>query len=184
MHKDDPFIENIIKNKVEWERIECIAKSISDINYEVSGSKNTPQHTFFKDAKQQKIGRNVTATFSYSIFSKITSPKGWKGYNCEIRVNTDSSDHIDKAADGYIGDGWLENKIVLLRLFVQPNIARDILDQYIYFSKLNDDSDDCFFRFLLSNFKYGDGILKGAFTYRVENLWIQKSPMDSMPPYE
>jgi hypothetical protein len=121
-------------------------------------------------ADQWKLTGGVEGTFEYSICGKVSDPELWKDYRCELQVNSlGSGFRAEHETEGFIGDGWCKEDSVLLRLYVKPSIARDILDKIFYFNKL-EDKDDHSFRCDLVGLEPGKKILEGAIVYSIVSL--------------
>lgn len=103
----------------------------SPLLYEVRGFLGEKQHldpVVF--ARKVELLLGVDSNFSYEMYGQIDSPTEFKGIRCQLMVNPQAgSDYIEFASQGYIGDGWCTNAEFLFRLYVAPDIAKNILER-------------------------------------------------------
>jgi len=88
-------------------------------------------------AKKIELLLGVDSNYSYEMNGHIEYPDDFKGSRCQFIVNPlAGSDYIEYACDGLIGDGWCENRQFLFRLYVAPEIARNIIERRLLAEKL------------------------------------------------
>jgi hypothetical protein len=107
-------------------------KDLPDLMYTVAGS-GGGRERFSKIVWKESGG--VEGVFLYELQGALDWPEKWKGYIGRLTVDSwrwGDSKHIKK---GYLGDGYFDGKTVLLRLYVKPSIARDILDKLYIFDR-------------------------------------------------
>jgi len=113
------------------------ARGLPSVRYCVTGLGDESKSGNYAD--QWKLTGGVEGSFEYEIHGEVASPSLWEGYNCNLMVNVlGSGFRAEHESKGLIGDGWCDNNInrVLLRLYVKPSIARDILENIIHYNNL------------------------------------------------
>lgn len=139
----------------DWDfvRVEFEARPFHNpIIYRVEGLGDKPRYTNNEDAWIATHG--VEGTFSYEFLGDVSHPEQWAGCQCRLMVNSlGSMFRFEHEKKGYLGDGWYSNRSVLLRLYIKPSIARDILDKIYFFDKTDNGGHG--FRCHLVNLKIG-----------------------------
>lgn len=112
----------------------------SPLLYEVRGFLDEKQHldqAVF--ARKVELLLGVDSNFSYEMYGQIESPTEFKGIRCQLMVNPQAgSDYIEFASQGHIGDGWCTNAEFLFRLYVAPDIAKNILERRLLAEKVEE----------------------------------------------
>lgn len=108
--------------------IELRNLNVEHLVYQVTGR---PDDHVLRHEKPVSPERRIEGTFEFNIFGKVTDPKEWKGYSCELTVNRLGMPFQEELTPkGYIGDGFceLDRKRVLVRLTLPPSMVRDLID--------------------------------------------------------
>lgn len=113
----------------------------SRLNYTIRGflheRKHTEPHVF---AKKLESLMGVDSNFEYELHGHVEYPDEFKGMSCELMVNPlAGSEYFKYVADGLVGDGWFENSRFVFRLYVSPEIAKNILERRILAEKIEED---------------------------------------------
>ena len=103
----------------------------SPLLYEVRGFLDEKQHLDPEVfARKVELLLGVDSNFSYEMYGQIESPTEFKGIRCQLMVNPlAGSDYVEFASQGHIGDGCCTNAEFLFRLYVAPDIAKNILER-------------------------------------------------------
>lgn len=150
--------------------VNCEASASPQVNYQIIGLGDEPKEN---KEREWKLTGGVEGTFEFTIFGNITYPEKWSGFSCELNVNNLGSEfRVDHQTDGYLGDGWQKDKSVLLRLYVKPSIAKDILDKIFVYDPANSDNGAISFRADLMNLKPGINRLEGAIVYQIIRVYF------------
>lgn len=143
-------------------------KSLPLVSYQVNGLGDSNKEKY---ADHWKVTGGVEGTFNYSIWGNVYDPSIWKGYSVELAVNSlGSGFRADHESVGFLGDGWCEKESVLLRLYIRPQIARDILYKLFFFNKFEEEEEHSL-RLDVVNLKRGSGLIEGVTSYRIVRLY-------------
>ena len=119
---------------------------------------------------QWALTGGTEGSFEYTIHGSLSHPEAWKGYSVVFHVNyLDSTDRVSHEANGFLGDGWCQDRSVLLRVYVKPQIARDILDKLFVFNKLQPDNES-YIECRLTGLRPGNNFLDGAILYDISHI--------------
>ena len=112
----------------------------SQLLYEVQGFLEEKQHLNPEVfAKKVELLLGVDSNFSYELYGQIESPTEFKGIRCQLMVNPQAgSDYIECASRGHIGDGFCTNTEFYFRLYVAPDIAKNILERRLLAEKVEE----------------------------------------------
>tara|TARA_R110001599_G_scaffold119858_1_gene290642 strand:+ start:6 stop:533 length:528 start_codon:yes stop_codon:yes gene_type:complete len=143
---------------VELERPSALNYVISSVLYEEG---MTDRENF---EKHLNIYHGVDANFEFESWGKVKYPKQFDSLKCSFLVNPQAgSEYIKYASKGYIGDGWLENNRFLFRLYLAPDVARNLIEKEDLSRKLTSigdgydskpDSDNCWLTIQLDLIDY------------------------------
>jgi hypothetical protein len=80
------------------------------------------------DRERWSIIEGVDAFMEFSMVGFVSSPEAFAERRCELLVNPlGSRDYIDNSKKGIIGDGWLKESQLLLRLWLRPAASESLL---------------------------------------------------------
>lgn len=143
-------------------------KSLPLVSYQINGLGSSDEHEY---ADQWKLTGGVEGTFDYSIFGIVSSPGAWSDYTAELAVNSlGSGFRAEHETKGFLGDGFCQDKKVLFRLYVNPQIARDILDKFFYFDKL-EGNEEYSIRCDVVNLRHSSNSLEDEIWYEIVRLY-------------
>jgi len=171
----DKEIESLCADKFVSVRFK--AKKIKLVGYHVSsGYHPSGQRKERIISGVQEIKGEVEGSFYFYMYGKVMEPSMWEGFTADFAVNgLGSENRFPYEQEGSLGYGFCENEIVWIRLYVNPQIARDILDEIIYYKKnsefIKEEDREYSFRCNLVNIKRG-GLEKheGAITFEIGDL--------------
>ena len=90
--------------------------------------------------KKLDIFHGIESNYSYTMHGDIEYPEEFKSKKCELSVNPlGGSDYLDYGCKGHLGDGWYENDCFFFRLYISPQMAKDIIDRRIIAEHFEDD---------------------------------------------
>ena len=140
---------------------------VPDIRYIVTGLGEEKREEY---ADEWALTGGVEGSFEFTIHGKLCHPEKWKGHAVEFVVNNlGSASRTEHEVNGFLGDGWYQNNRVLLRAYVKPQIARDILDKLLVFNKLQQDIEP-YIECRLTRLRPGKNILEGAIYYDISQI--------------
>lgn len=101
------------------------------LNYTIRGfldERNTTDGEIFE--KRLSIYHGVDANFEFDTWGKVAYPSQFERLRCNFMVNPlAGTEYIEYASKGYVGDGWLENDEFLFRLYLAPEVARNLIEK-------------------------------------------------------
>lgn len=103
------------------------------LEYSINGfldEKNDNDEKVFNN--KLEILHGVESNFSYTMSGDIEYPDEFESKNCELMVNPlGGSDYLESRTMGLIGDGWYEKDKFIFRLYISPQMSKDIIDRRI-----------------------------------------------------
>ena len=87
-----------------------------------------------------KLLHGVDSNFPFEMYGDIDYPDEFKSKRCELLVDPlAGSDYLEYAGKGYAGDGWYEKEHFVFRLYISPQMARDIIDRRLLAEHVEED---------------------------------------------
>lgn len=74
----------------------------------------------------------VDAFYEFSLVGHVLTPRSIASTMCRVQINSlSSAESFERARSGNIGDGWLEDGLLLVRLWLARDATKDLID-YIF----------------------------------------------------